>query len=81
MKKSYNPFARLTKFEWTLWASSVAVVLLAFFLGGKMGIPAFIASLLGVTALIFIAKGDVTGQFLIVIFALLYAFVSWQQKY
>lgn len=80
-KRFHNPFARLNKFEWTLWISSLVVVSLAFFLGGRMGVVSYIASLFGVTSLIFVAKGDVTGQFLIVVFALLYAFVSWQERY
>lgn len=81
MKRLYNPLANLTKFEWVLWLTSVTVVTLAFILGGVMGIVSYVASLFGVTALIFVAKGDVTGQFLIVVFALLYAFVSWQEHY
>ncbi len=80
-KPFYNPFTRLTKFEWILWISSLIVVSLAFFLGGRMGVVSYLASLFGVTSLIFLAKGDVTGQFLIVIFALLYAVVSWQEHY
>lgn len=40
-----------------------------------------IASLIGVTALIFVAKGDVVGQVLCVVFALVYAVVSWQMRY
>ena len=81
MSRLHNPFVRLTKFEWTLWISSMLVVTFSFLLGGTMGVLSFVASLLGVTALIFIAKGDVTGQFLVVIFALLYALVSWQERY
>ena len=59
----------------------MVVITLAFFLGGRMGILSYLASMFGVTALIFVARGDVIGQFLIVIFALLYAFVSWQEHY
>lgn len=81
MKRIYNPFANLTKFEWTLWLASMAVVTLAFFLGGRMGVVSYMASMVGVTALIFVARGDVTGQFLIVAFALLYAVVSYQERY
>lgn len=81
MKRLYNPFANLTKFEWSLWSCSVLVITLAFFLGGTMGVVSFIASLLGVTALIFVSKGDVTGQFILVVFAILYAVVSWEERY
>lgn len=40
-----------------------------------------IASLIGVTALIFIAKGDVLGQILTVAFSVLYGIISLKQKY
>ena len=79
--KIYNPFRFLTKFEWCLWSTSLAVVTLSFFLGGQKGVLSVIASLLGVTALIFVAKGDVSGQFLTVIFSCLYAAVSWNLQY
>lgn len=79
--KLYNPFRFLTRFEWGLWALSLTVVTLSFFFGGADNPLSLIASLLGVTALIFIAKGDVTGQVLCVIFAILYAIVSWEQRY
>ena len=81
--KLYNPFRHLTTLEWYLWGTSLAVVTLSFFVGGgtSRGLLSLAASLLGVTALIFVAKGDVTGQFLTVIFSLLYALVSWTQGY
>lgn len=79
--KIYNPFRYLTRFEWILWCVSLVVVTFAFFLGGGGNPLSLVASLLGVTALIFIAKGDVTGQVLCVIFAVLYAIVSWEQHY
>ncbi|MBQ7347124.1 MAG: nicotinamide mononucleotide transporter [Clostridia bacterium] len=79
--KIHNPFRHLTKFEWSLWGVSLAVVTVSFFVGGSGGLLSLCASLLGVTALIFVAKGDVTGQFLSVLFAVLYAIVSWEQRY
>ena len=79
--KIYNPFRFLSRFEWLLWCCSMAVVMASFLLGGHGGVLSLIASLIGVTALIFIAKGDVTGQFLCIIFSLLYAIVSWEQRY
>lgn len=39
------------------------------------------ASLLGVSALIFCAKGNPIGQFLIIIFALLYGYISYHERY
>lgn len=79
--KRYNPFRHLSGTEWAIWLISVAVVTASFFLGGSDGALSLVASLIGVTALIFVAKGDVTGQVLCVVFSLLYAIVSWEQKY
>jgi len=81
MRKTKNPFKKLTKFEWGLWIVSLVVITLSFLLPKEKDVPSLIASLIGVTALIFIAKGMVIGQVLVVIFALLYGFVSWFQRY
>ena len=76
-----NPFKTLNKFELGLWLSSVIVIAAASLFGGTQGIAATIASLLGVTALIFIAKGMVIGQFFIIAFAILYGIVSLDARY
>jgi len=80
-RKLYNPFRFLSRFEWGLWILSMLVVTVSFFLGGEGGLLSLIASLLGVTALIFVAKGDVTGQALTVVFSILYAVISWDLHY
>ena len=79
--KFYNPFRHLTRFEWCLWGVSLAVVTASFLLGGRDGILSLIASLLGVTALIFVARGDVAGQALTIVFSILYAIVSFDLHY
>ena len=66
MKKFQNPFKKLTVFEWCLWGVSMTGVLLAFLIPAEKDIPSLIASLIGVTALIFVAKGMVIGQVLTV---------------
>ena len=81
MRKFKNPFKDLTKVEWTILITSVAIVTLSFVFTPEKSALNLIASLFGVTALIFIAKGYVLGQFLIIIFALLYGVISFQQKY
>ena len=67
-----------TKFELGLWAISVSVVTASFIIGGNFRVLTLIASLIGVTALIFVAKGDVTGQVLTVVFSVLYSVISYQ---
>lgn len=81
MKKFHNPLKQLTPFEWALWAVSALAVVLAFLFPEKKDVPSLIASLIGVTALIFVAKGMVLGQVLTVVFAVLYGIVSWTQRY
>lgn len=76
-----NPFCDLTKFEWGLWLSSVIVVMISYLVVGGDGLLNMIASLIGVTALIFVAKGYVTGQVLTVLFAIFYGIVSFYFRY
>ena len=76
-----NPFNRLTKKEWMLYLISLTVVVCSNFFADKLNVINLIATALGVTALIFIAKGDVFGQILCVIFASLYAISALEQRY
>lgn len=68
-------------FEWSLWICSVAVIILSFCLSGNFYPLTLIASVLGVTALIFIAKGNVIGQFVVIVFSLLYSVISIRFRY
>lgn len=82
MKKlMYNPFKLLRKREWVLWISSMIVISISFFFAGSEGALNTIASLVGVTALIFVARGDVYGQIITIIFSVLYGIISWKFKY
>lgn len=79
--KIYNFFCSLTKFELCLWIISLFVVTISFVFTGEGSILTLVASLIGVTALIFIAKGHVLGQVLTVVFSLFYALISYQFQY
>ncbi|MBQ7335458.1 MAG: nicotinamide mononucleotide transporter [Clostridia bacterium] len=79
--KYQNPFRTLTPREYVIWIVSLVAVSVSFFLGSEHDLLTLLAPLVGVTALIFIAKGDVLGQALTVIFALLYAVVSYRLQY
>ena len=71
----------LTRFEWALWLVSVAVVA-GTYIGFQAGDAlSLIASLIGVTALIFVAKGHVLGQLLTIVFAVFYGVISWELRY
>ena len=72
----HNPFKDLTRFELTLWLVSVIGIIFSSFISGTEGIINVITSLIGVTALIFIAKGYVFGQALCIGFCALYAIIS-----
>lgn len=76
-----NPFKELTKTELILWLSSLALVLASFVFSKEKDVLAFLSSLIGVTALIFIAKGYVFGQILVVVFSVFYGVVSYFSRY
>lgn len=75
--KLRNPFKSLTKFEWTLWICSLAAVIISFFAARNTDYATLAVSLIGVTALIFAAKGDAFGLMIMIVFSLTYAFVSY----
>ena len=76
-----NPFSLLTKFEKNLWISSVCVVLLSYVLSDFTGLANTVCSLIGVTALIFVAKGHVLGMILCIVFAAFYGVISLHFRY
>ena len=79
--KLHNPFSALTKFEWSLWLSSILAVILTFVFSSEKDVLTLIGSLIGVTSLIFLAKGFVIGQILMIVFATFYGFVSYHVAY
>lgn len=67
--------------EIVLWGSSVMLILLSFFVFDRENYMTLCASLIGVTSLIFIAKGNPFGQFLMIIFSMLYGIISYTFGY
>lgn len=59
-----NLYKNLTKFELGLWLFSASMVMSSFLMIPSDNYLTLIASLIGVTALIFVAKGYVIGQVL-----------------
>ena len=76
-----NPFRDLTKFELGLWLFSMLSITAAFVISGGGELLTLTASLIGVTALIFVAKGYVIGQVLTVVFAVFYGIISFSSRY
>ena len=70
-----------TKAEWLLWGSSVALILGAFLVFDRVNYITLLASLIGVTSLIFNAKGNPIGQVLMIVFSLLYGVISYRFAY
>ena len=79
--KISNQFAMLTKREWILWVSSIIIITVTFFIKSSGNYLTLVASLIGATFLIFIAKGMVIGQLLMLLFSVLYALISWNLCY
>lgn len=76
-----NSLKKLTRLEKTIWLTSVLVILVSYivFKGGNL--LNVLASLIGVTALIFVSKGDVLGQIITVVFSVFYGFISFKFHY
>ncbi len=70
-----------TKQEIILWSLSVFTIATFFFLFDRVNYLSFIASLIGATSLIFNAKGNPFGQFLMIIFSVLYGIISYSFCY
>lgn len=70
-----------SKIEMILWCSSVTLIILSFCIFDKENYLMLWASLVGVTSLIFNAKGNPIGQFLMVLFSLLYGMISFSFAY
>lgn len=67
--------------EWTLWLLSITVITVGFAVSSERSVLSYLSSLAGVTCVIVNAKGNVAGQAISIIFALLYAIYAYQQHY
>ena len=70
-----------TLFEKLLWVFSVTVIITSAVIFGSSEPVSVGASLIGVTSLIFIAKGHYIGQALTIVFSVLYGIISVKQCY
>ena len=78
MKKLLNYFSKTEK---GLWLSSVSLIILSFVIFDRSNYLTLFASLLGVTSLIFNAKGNPFGQVLMIVFSILYGIISYTFAY
>lgn len=70
-----------TKTEWILWFLSIALISASYVFWGQNNLLTYIASLIGVTSLIFNAKGNPFGQVLMIAFSILYGVISLSCAY
>ena len=78
MKRFINYF---TKTEIILWCVSTVLVLTSFLAFDRENYLTLAASLIGVTSLIFNAKGNPFGQVLMIVFSVLYGVISYSFAY
>lgn len=58
-----NPIKNLTRKEWGLWLGSLVVVIVSNMLTGDIDLLTLAAACIGVTSLIFAAKGNVWHRY------------------
>ena len=78
MSKLINYFS---KTEIILWISSVSGIIISFSVFDRANYMTLCASLIGVTSLIFNAKGNPFGQLLMIVFSMLYGIISYTFAY
>ena len=79
MLKKLNSYFTLT--EKILWIVSVLGVVVSFIAFASKDYVTLASSLIGVTSLIFCAKGNPIGPFLMIVFSLFYGYVSYTFSY
>ncbi len=78
LKRFYSYFS---KEERILWIGSMLLITVSFIIFEGKSNMTLVASLIGVTSLIFNAKGNPFGQLLMVLFSLLYGIISFSFSY
>lgn len=74
-------FQNMTRFERRLWLLSMGVITLSFLLSPDFDLLTLLASLVGATSVILVARGDVLGELIGVLFSILYAVISYRFRY
>lgn len=76
-----NPIKNLSKTEWIVWILTLVVLSVSNIAFGDADALTLISTWIGITSLIFAAKGNVWSQVLMVIFSILYGIISWRFRY
>ena len=81
MEKAKGLINYFTKFEIILWSFSVLSIIISFIIFDRSSFLTLVASIIGVTSLIFCAKGNPIGQILMIIFSIIYGVISYSFSY
>lgn len=81
MQKFKTALQYFSRTEKAIWGSSVALVVVSYLLFDGSSTLTLVGSLVGVTSLIFNAKGNPIGQALAIVFSVVYAIVSYSYSY
>ena len=73
--------AYFSKGELALWCGSSGLIVVSFLLFDRVNFMTLAASLIGITSLIFSAKGNPIGPALMILFSLLYGVISYTFSY
>ena len=73
--------SKLSKTEFIIWLFSVLLIIVSFLFVSQKDYLTLIASLIGATALIYVAKGEPLGQILTVVFSVFYSVISLKFHY
>lgn len=73
--------SKFPKTEFFIWFSSVILIIVSFMFVSEKDYLTLIASLIGATALIYVAKGEPLGQILTVVFSVFYSVISFKFRY
>ena len=78
IKRLYNYF---TATEKILWLCSMLLIVVPFCIFDRQGWLNLFASVLGITALVLLAKGNPVGQAMMLVFCTIYGYISWGFRY
>lgn len=67
--------------ECIIWSLSTATVIISFLIFKNRQYHFLFGAMIGITALLFVSKGNPTGQFLTVVFSVFYGVISFSFKY
>ncbi len=76
-----NVKSYFSKYDILLFTISVIILIVSFCIFDRVNFLTLIMSILSVVMLIFIAKGNVIGQFLSIVFCTFYSIISFNNRY